>query len=180
MLRATHVIPAGDWDGAPADTVTLDYDQRHRRRMAMTGVGGLGFLLDLAEAIPLRDGAGLRLEDGRIVAIVAAPEPLAEITADSAPELMRIAWHLGNRHLPAQLEATRIRIRRDHVIEHMVEHLGGSIAHVEAAFDPEGGAYGGGHAHADGHGHDHHHDHEHPNLALGHDDRDEDEDGERA
>lgn len=177
MLRATHVIPAGDWTGAPADTVTLDYDHRHRRRTAMSGAGGLNFILDLAEAFPLRDGDGLKLEDGRIVAVVAAPEPLAELTADSAPELMRIAWHLGNRHLPAQLEDTRILIRRDHVIEHMVEHLGGGVAHVDAPFDPEGGAYGG---HGHSHGHDHHHDHAHPNPALGHDDRDEDEDGERG
>ena len=81
MLRADKVIPAGHWSGAPADTVVLDFDERYRRRVAMTGVGGLEFLLDLAEATMLRGGDGLRLEDGRTVEVVAEPEPLAEIRA---------------------------------------------------------------------------------------------------
>ncbi|MEJ0098072.1 MAG: urease accessory protein UreE [Bauldia sp.] len=153
MLRATRVLPAGKW-GVSADTVVLDYDGRHRRRMAMEGAGGLGFLLDLNDAVALRDGDGLALEDGRIVAVVAAPEPLAEITAANPARLLRLAWHLGNRHLPAELAGSVIRIRRDHVIEEMVEGLGGLVQHIEAAFDPEGGAYHGG-------GHHHHHDHDH-------------------
>ena len=84
MLRADKVIAAGQWTGAPADTVVLDFDERYRRRVAMTGVGGLAFLLDLAEAAMLRGGDGLSLEDGRIVEVVAAPEPLAEIRASAA------------------------------------------------------------------------------------------------
>jgi urease accessory protein len=168
MIRATRILAKGQWPKAADDSVVLDYDQRHRRRMAMEGAGGLAFLLDLADAVPLQEGDGLQLEDGRIVAVSAAPEPLAEITAASAAELMRIAWHLGNRHLPADLRADRIRIRRDHVIEEMVQGLGAEVAHIEAPFDPESGAYrsAGGH---------HHH-----NPALDHDDRIEDEEPERG
>lgn len=169
MIRATRILAKGQWPKAADDNVVLDYDQRHRRRMAMEGTGGLAFLLDLADAVPLQDGDGLQLEDGRIVAVSAAPEHLAEITAASAADLMRIAWHLGNRHLPADLRPDRIRIRRDHVIEEMVQGLGAEVARIEAPFDPESGAYRG----AGGH---HHHDaHHHHNPALDHDDRIEDE-----
>jgi len=166
MLRATRVIPAGQSKAVAADTVVLDYDQRHRRRTAMRGRGGLEFLLDLADAVPLRDGDALALEDGRLVIVAAAPEPLAEIHAHGPAELMRIAWHLGNRHLPAQLAGNSIRIRRDHVIEEMVAGLGAHVHAIDAPFDPEGGAYAG-HSHA--HSGDHHHDHD--EGALGHDDR---------
>ena len=167
MIRATRVLTAGTWPGKAADRVTLDHDRRHRRRAAMTGDGGTEFLLDLGEAVPLRDGDGLLLEDGRIVAVAAAPEALAEIATGSPPELARIAWHLGNRHLPCQFLGDRIRIRRDHVIEEMVARLGATVMAVDAPFDPEGGAYHGGH----GHRHDHHHDDRHHNPALDHDDR---------
>jgi urease accessory protein len=144
----------------------------------MKGANGTEFLLDLAEAIALRDGDALVLEDRRLVAVRAAPEPLAEIVAHTAPELLRVAWHLGNRHLPAQLGTTSIRIRRDHVIEEMVEGLGAHVQHVEAPFDPEGGAYaGGGHHHYHDHGHHHHHHDHHTEIdgALEHDDRLDDE-----
>ena len=103
MLRADQVVPAGDWAGEPADSVVLDFDERYRRRIAMTGVGGLAFLLDLPEAAMLRGGDGLKLEDGRIVEVLAAPEPLTEIRAADALALMRVAWHLGNRHLAVEL-----------------------------------------------------------------------------
>ena len=89
MLRADKVIPAGHWSGAPADTVVLDFDERYRRRVTMTGVGGLEFLLDLSEATMLRGGDGLRLEDGRMVEVVAEPEPLAEIRAADPLALAR-------------------------------------------------------------------------------------------
>ena len=173
MIRATRVLPVGTWPARAADHVSLDYDRRHRRRIAMTGAHGLAFLLDLGEAVPLRGGDGLQLEDGRIVEVVAAPEPLAEITVGGAPELLRIAWHLGNRHLPCQLLGDRIRIRRDHVIEEMVAHLGAEVVPLDAPFDPEGGAYHSADTHAQGHRH--HHD----EGALGHDDRLDDEDGAR-
>jgi urease accessory protein len=175
MNRATIVLAAGQWAAKPADSVLLDYDQRHRRRMAMTGEGGLEFVLDLVQAMALRDGDGLALEDGRIVAVRAAPEPLAEITAATPDELLRVAWHLGNRHLPTQLLGDRLRIRRDHVIEDMVAGLGATVKPVSAPFDPEGGAYGHGqlhgHDHGDHHDHGHHHHHEHDDPALDHDDR---------
>jgi urease accessory protein len=160
MLRADKVIPAGHWSGAPADTVVLDFDARYRRRVAMTGVGGLQFLLDLMEAAMLRGGDGLRLEDGRVVEVLAEPEPLAEIRAPDPLALTRIAWHLGNRHLLTEMLPKALRIRRDPVIEAMAEGLGARVIALEAPFNPEGGAY----VKADGRAaesHGHHHDHDH-------------------
>ena len=141
MLRAEKVIPAGHWSGAPADTVVLDFDARYRRRVTMTGVGGLEFLLDLSEATMLRGGDGLRLEDGRVVEVVAEPEPLAEIRAADPLALTRVAWHFGNRHLPTEITPKALRIRRDPVIEAMAEGLGARVIALEAPFNPEGGAY---------------------------------------
>lgn len=166
MLHAHSVIAAGAWRDEPADTVVLDYDERHRRRVAMTGVRGLEFLLDLEEAVMLRAGDGLKLSDGRVVEVVAAPEPLAEIRAVDAAALTRVAWHLGNRHLPTELTRKALRIRRDPVIEEMAKGLGAQVIAIEAPFNPEGGAYvrgPAGHDHGHGHhGHDHHdHDHDH-------------------
>ena len=167
MIRATKVLPAGHWDHTKqADKIELPHDGRHRRRVAMRGAGDTVFLLDLSEATLLRDGDGLLLEDGRIVRVTAASEPIVEITGD--PHLIaRLAWHLGNRHVPAEILPDRIRIARDHVLEEMVEKLGARVARVEAPFDPEGGAYAQETAHAHGHDHshdhddDHHHDHAH-------------------
>ncbi len=141
MLRADKVIPAGHWSGAPADTVVLDFDARYRRRVAMTEVGGLEFLLDLAEATMLRGGDGLRLEDGRLVEVVAEPEPLAEIRAADPLAMTRVAWHFGNRHLPTEILPKALRIRRDPVIEAMATGLGARVIALEAPFNPEGGAY---------------------------------------
>jgi len=177
MIRATQVKPQQSWTGAPADTVVLDFDDRHRRRMAMQGTRGLEFLLDLENAAALRGGDALMLEDGRLVEVVAAPEPLVEIKGADPYHLIRLAWHLGNRHLPTQIMPKALRIRRDHVIEAMVRGLGARVIEIEAPFDPEGGAYAGaahGHAHdmqahdhraqngqAHDHDHGHHHDHGH-------------------
>jgi urease accessory protein len=154
MQHAHSVRSAGSWSGDPADSVVLDYDERYRRRIAMTGVRGLAFLLDLPEAVMLRAGDGLALEDGRIVEVVAAPEQLAEIRAADSAALVRVAWHLGNRHLPTELLAKSLRIRRDHVIEDMARRLGAKVTAIEAPFNPEGGAYV---AAAPVHGHDHDH-----------------------
>ncbi len=159
-MRASAVAPLGSWSDKPRDVVVLGFDDRHRRRLSMRGVHGTAFLLDLPEAVALRGGDALVLEDGGLVEVVAAPEPLVEITGASEAAIVRIAWHLGNRHLPVQLAGRRLRIRRDHVIEAMVEGLGGRLRPIEAPFDPEGGAYAGGHAshdhgdHENG-GHDH-------------------------
>jgi len=165
MLRAIEVLPAGGWNESEAiDRVVLDHDERHRRRFRYTGVGGTTFLLDLPTAVVLADGEGLRLEDGRIVAVGAAAEKLMEVTGHDAGALMRIAWHIGNRHLPAQLGAKAIRLRYDHVIEAMLIGLGGHVHVIEAPFTPEQGAYAGGgqgHGHAHSHDHDHGHSHDH-------------------
>jgi urease accessory protein len=157
-MRATDILPAGSFAN-PSDTVLLDYDRRHRRRIALTTTAGQEILLDLPTAVRLRHGDGLRLADGRIVAILSRPEKLLEIHAHDEAALVRIAWHLGNRHLPVQLLGERIRIRADHVIAEMVSLLGGHVDHIEAPFDPEPGAYAAGptHHHPDDDDDDHHH-----------------------
>lgn len=156
--RATAVHRAGTWPEAEArDTVKVDFDDRHRRRRVYAGQGGLAFLLDLPEATVLREGDGLALAGGGFVRVCAAPEPLVEITAPTREHLARLAWHLGNRHLPTQIEGERLLIRDDHVIVTMLEGLGAKLRKVEAPFDPEGGAYGEHNRQA---GHHHHHDHD--------------------
>jgi urease accessory protein len=154
------------------DVVRLDHDLRTRRRMVFTTVSGAPILLDLQRPAHLRDGDGLQLEDGAIVRVDAAAEALIEISAPSVAALVRIAWHLGNRHLPTQLlpgdNGGTLRIRHDHVIAEMVEGLGGRCEPIMAPFDPEGGAYAGrdgeaivaghhDHAHHHHDGHHHHH-----------------------
>jgi urease accessory protein len=145
MLRAVSVSRSGSWSGTAADRVELDHDARHRRRIAMEGEGGLAFLLDLPQTERLRDGDGLVLEDGRIVEVRARPEPLLEVRGRDPRHLLTLAWHLGNRHLAAQIEADCILLRRDPVIADMLRGLGAELAEVEAAFDPEPGAYGHSH-----------------------------------
>jgi urease accessory protein len=140
-MRAIAVRMASTWSGAAADSVVLGYDDRHRRRLAMQGTKGLAFVLDLPAAESLRGGDALVLEDGRLVEIVAAPEPLLEIRGTDALHLARLAWHLGNRHVPAQLLAKALRVRRDHVIAEMAAQLGARVIEIEAPFEPEGGAY---------------------------------------
>ncbi len=143
------MLPAGDWDPAEAaDQVLIDFDRRHRRRIVLTTEAGVEILIDLPHAVRLRDGDGLQAQDGSIIRVTARPEPLLEVHAHGPAELVRIAWHLGNRHLPVQLLGETIRIRADHVIAEMVETLGGHVHAVEAPFDPEGGAYAGGHTHS--------------------------------
>jgi urease accessory protein len=186
MIRATEVKPQHRWTDTPADTVVLDFDDRHRRRMAMSGTRGLQFLLDLENAVALRGGDALVLDDGRPIEVVAAPEPLAEIRGADPHHLIRVAWHLGNRHLPTQIMPKALRIRRDHVIESMVKGLGARVIEIEAPFDPEGGAYAEAfhphaethsHAHAEAHSHAHaeasshaHSSHGHAHHDHGHDD----------
>lgn len=161
MMRAIAVKPASTWSGEAADRVVLDYDNRHRRRIAMTGKNGMAFLLDLASPAGLRGGDALLLEDGRLIEVVAAAEPLLEIRCRGAKHLARLAWHLGNRHVPTQLLAGSLRIRRDHVLADLALQLGADVIEIEAPFEPEGGAYAAMPEHhhhgADGHGEDHHH-----------------------
>ena len=149
-MRAHAVLPAGTWSAAPADRVLIDFDRRHRRRIQLATEAGADLLLDLPQAARLRGGDGLQLDDGRIVVVEARPEPLLDIHAHDAAGLVRIAWHLGNRHLPVQMMGDHIRIRADHVIADMVRGLGGHVHELDAPFDPEPGAYA-----AAPHRHDH-------------------------
>lgn len=163
LPRATQVLPAGGWvERTARHTVTLDFDDRFRRRRRYVAADGFAFLLDLEDATALRDGDGLLLEGGGVILVRAAPEPLVEIRADSPGRLMRLAWHLGNRHLPTEIQPDRLLIRDDHVILEMLRGLGAEVRQVEAPFNPEGGAYGEqnrqpGHHHHHHDGHDHHH-----------------------
>jgi urease accessory protein len=168
MLRAYEYLAAGTWDSArQVDVVLLDFDQRHRRRIVLATLQGNELLIDLPRAMRLREGDGLRLEDGGVVRVASKPEALLEIHAhddhtSAEGTLVRIAWHLGNRHLPVQLLEGCIRIRADHVIADMIHGLGGHARAIHAPFDPEAGAYAGGHHHHHsddedpvGHGHSH-------------------------
>lgn len=162
MQTAQEVVPAGLWRaGDEAGQVVLVFDDRFRRRFRLKVEGFGDVLLDLPQARVLRDGDALRLGDGRLIAIRAADEPLIDVRAASPTLLMRLAWHIGNRHLPARLEADRILLRRDHVIAAMLTGLGAEVREVDAPFDPEGGAYTEaptGHHHDHVSGEHHHHD----------------------
>ncbi|MGO1120646.1 urease accessory protein UreE [Rhodovibrionaceae bacterium A322] len=152
LLRSTKILPAGSWSQEDADQVLLDYDQRHRRRITMVTRQGLRFLLDLPRPASLAQGDALVLEDGRLVAIEAAPEDLLQVTCDSPRHFLRIAWHLGNRHLPTEICEDRLYIRFDHVIEQMLQGLGAGTYRLSRAFQPEGGAYGSGQVLGHSHG----------------------------
>jgi urease accessory protein len=157
VKRASQVLRAGAWRAADAsDRVVLDADERYRRRTVMTGERGAKFLLDLPEATALRDGDGLLLDDGAIVAVVAKPEPLIEIapagTAEQTAIMARLAWHLGNRHTEVEIAGDRLRIRRDHVLEEILAGLGAVLTPIEAPFEPERGAYRQGHGEGGGRG----------------------------
>ncbi|HZP76226.1 MAG TPA: urease accessory protein UreE [Pseudolabrys sp.] len=148
MRRVVAIKNAGSWDAATAgDRVVLDAGDRQRRRIALQGQSGSRFLLDLAKPVMLRDGDGLALDDGTMVLVAGAPEALIEISAGSALDTVRLAWHLGNRHTDVQIAGERIRIRRDHVLEDMLRGLGAKLTTLEAAFDPEPGAHGHDHGH---------------------------------
>lgn len=162
-------------DGVIADTVTLDYDARFFRRKGLMTDGGMRILADLAQTVSLDEGDALQLEDGRLIGIRAAPEPLLKVTG---PDLPRLAWHIGNRHTPCQIEAQALFIREDRVIAEMLRHLGAKVEADTAPFLPEGGAYGHGRTHSHehgatlhdgsghshGHAHDHGHSHDHGHL----------------
>lgn len=144
MRRAIAVHKNGHWpEEAAADSVTLAFVDRHRRRLRLVADSGNPFLLDLGRVQHLADGDGLELDDGGYVRVRAASERVLEIEGDSPTDLLRLAWHLGNRHLPVQALEGRLRIRDDHVIADMVEKLGGRATRLNAPFDPETGAYAG-------------------------------------
>ncbi len=165
MLRATILIRRADLGGRIAiDSITLDRQARHRRRVLLTTDRGHEVMLDLAEATYMAHGDVLALDNGTYIKIVAAAEPLLEIHAHGPVALARIAWHIGNRHTPAEIGRDAIYIQPDHVLEEMVMGLGAHVHHVTRPFEPEGGAYGGkgplldshhghSHAHATAHAH---------------------------
>ncbi len=157
MHRASIHLPAGQWPKEKvAGSLTLDFDARHRRRFRLTTDQGDDVLLDLPQAIAMADGDGLQLEDGRWLRVQAAPEDLIEIRHGDSIQLMSLAWHLGNRHLPTEIQDNLLRIRPDHVIEDMLRGFGAILQKTRIAFQPEGGAYGHGHLHEHHHGpHDH-------------------------
>ncbi|MBY8974626.1 urease accessory protein UreE [Rhodobacteraceae bacterium NNCM2] len=144
--------------------VWLTFEGRYKRRGRLRAANGAEYLLDLPEATELRDGDAVVLEDGRHVLIRAAAEPLAEVRAEGQA-LARLAWHVGNRHTPCEVHDDRLLIQRDHVLEDMLTRLGATVVHVEAPFQPEGGAYGHGRTHGHSHSHDPHAD---PNAHIPH------------
>lgn len=152
-----------------ADHVTLGHEARFLRRKRLTSDGGTSFLVDLAETTSLEAGDAFALSDGSVIGVRAAPEPLIEVTG---PDLPRLAWHIGNRHTPCQIEAARLLIAQDHVLAGMLEGLGATLREVTEPFGPEGGAYGhgrtmgheqGGHDHG---GHDHAHEPGHRHVHV--------------
>ena len=156
MYRASTHFPAGQWPQEKAEgSLTLDFDERHRRRYRLTADQGEDILLDLPQAIAMADGDGLQLEDGRWLKVQAAAEELVEIKHQNPIQLMRLAWHLGNRHLPTEIRERVLLIRPDHVIEDMFRGFGADLKKVQAPFQPEGGAYGHGHHHKHHDGHHH-------------------------
>ena len=140
MLRGTEIVTRPE--GPFIDKVMLDYSDRHRRRILLRGVGGIEFLLDLADVPNLREGDGITLSSGGMVRVTAADEPLMEVRCADAMLLARIAWHIGNRHLAVEIADGMLRLRADHVIAEMIERLGGDLRYLSAPFNPEGGAYG--------------------------------------
>ncbi len=138
---------AGQWPRLATGRVVLGYDERFLRRKRLTMASGEPFMVDLVETTNLLAGDAFELVDGRIVEIAAAEEPVLVIRGD----LVRLAWHIGNRHTPCQIEAGRLVIRADHVLADMLRGLGATVTEAREPFTPEGGAYGlgrtMGHAH---------------------------------
>lgn len=168
LPTARAVLNRGTWTGA-YDLVVLSYDERFLRRKRLETVHAEGFLVDLSETTSLSQGDALQLADGRLIEVIAAEEPILVVTGD----LPRLAWHIGNRHTPCQIEPDRLLIRQDHVLEAMLVQLGATVTRSSEPFSPEGGAYGHGrtmgHDHGHGHGRLHHH------SAHHHDDDEADE-----
>jgi urease accessory protein len=148
MLIATKVETS--ISDIPDGRCTLDYDARFLRRKRLVTDSGTAFLVDLEQTTSLNHGDALVLQNGNRIGVWAAEEPLFAITGEN---LVQLAWHVGNRHTPCQIELTRLLIQRDKVIGHMLEHLGAVVTEVVEPFTPEGGAYGHGRTHSHEHGH---------------------------
>ncbi|THH35932.1 urease accessory protein UreE [Aliishimia ponticola] len=164
VARSYH----GHAHDAPIDELRLDYDARFLRRKMLITVSGAQVLVDLPQTTSLDHNGVLILEGGGEILVTAAPEALLDVRG---PALHRLAWHIGNRHTPCQIEDDRLLIQRDHVIRDMLTLLGAELREVTEPFVPEGGAYGMGrtHSHAHGHSHTHEHGHDHAqNHGHGH------------
>jgi urease accessory protein len=156
--RACIHRSAGQWPKEKAaGSLTLDFDARHRRRIRLVADQGEGILLDLPKTVAMAEGDGLQLEDGRWFEIQAAAELIVEVRHKDPDQFVRLAWHLGNRHLPTEIKNDALRIRPDHVIEAMLSGFGADLVRVQVAFQPEGGAYGHGHHHNHDEVEHHHH-----------------------
>lgn len=147
-LPIAQTVHRADHWSDEADICELDYTQRFIRRKRQTTTSGMPFLIDLGQTTSLDHGDRLELDDGRFVEIRAAHETLYKVTG---PDLVRLAWHIGNRHTPCQINADHLQIQADPVIGHMLEHLGATVTEITAAFKPEGGAYGHGRTHSHEH-----------------------------
>jgi urease accessory protein len=171
MPRATRVVPAAERKDAPiADTLILPHAQRQAQKGFLFGVKGTCVELDFAEPVRLRTDDALVLDDGGLIEVVAEPEPLIEVRTTDLPSLARLAWHLGDRHVPVQIMERKLRLKRDEAIEALLQSLGAKVTAIEAPFEPEGGAYeaAAAHDHHHHHGHDHHHNHDHGHDQHGH------------
>jgi urease accessory protein len=165
MLRVVRVVASTQSDPARLiDSVILAPDQRRVQSAHLTGVKGTRIGLMLPEPVMLRMGDAFELDDGSFVDIVVEAEPLIEVRGRDLTHLARLAWHLGDRHVPMQVLSNRLRLRRDAAIEALLAGLGARVTPIEAPFDPEGGAY----AAAAHHHHDHHHGHDHAHDHAGH------------
>lgn len=147
QLITQTIAKAGTWTGA-SEPCALDYDARFLRRKVLTTDAGESFLVDLPHTTSVNHGDAFELSDGRKVEVIAAQEDLLEVTGK---DLHRIAWHIGNRHTPCQIEDNRLLIQRDHVIRDMLEKIGAHVHEVREPFTPEGGAYGHGRTHSHAH-----------------------------
>jgi urease accessory protein len=198
MPRATRVLNAAERRVQPAvDTLILPYAQRQAHKGFLFGTKGTCVELDFADAVRLRTDDALVLDDGSLVEVVAEPEPLIEVRAADLPSLARLAWHLGDRHVPVQVLERRLRLKRDPAVETLLEGLGAKVVAIDAPFEPEGGAYAQparehhhhdhdhhhhDHGHDHDHGHAHGHSHDHPHVHdehCGHDHHDHKHDHKR-
>ena len=130
------------------DFIELSYDERFLRRKKLVSDNGFEFLVNLPETKSLSENQAFRLQSGNLILIKNKKESLLEIKGKN---LMQLIWHIGNRHIPCQIEENRILIQNDKVIEEMILRLNGQTKVILEAFDPEGGAYGIGRTH--GHRH---------------------------
>ncbi|MGV3491031.1 MAG: urease accessory protein UreE [Devosia sp.] len=144
-LRAVRYVPPGTYDKTPFDLAVLPHDERRVRRRALTLVHGDTVLVDFPEPTTLDNRSALELDDGRLVEIIAGEELLYDVRGNDRIHLMRLTWHLGNRHLKTQIEDDRVLILRDHVIKDMLRGLGAKVTDVSEPFYPEEGAYSHSH-----------------------------------